>query len=240
MAKKSIIVVGAGPGVGYETAERFANEGFAVGLIRRDIHQLEPFADKLRAQGRTVHGVSADAADPESLGAAIVQLGDALGGIDVLLYNVPGPLGEAYGPALDIDLNALQEFLTLRVVSVLASVQAARPHLLAGRGSVLITSGQSDRNSFPGTGLIGAPQAALRMLARHMHAELSEHGVYVGYVPLDNPPLYSNPELESQRTDLPEGFSLPARVIASDVADKLYELTRTRNAFELAVHAKEL
>lgn len=235
MSEKSVVIVGAGPGVGYETAERFARDGYSVGLVRRDIQQAESFAQSLRARGTRIFALSADAGNPRELSAAVTQLAEQLGRIDVLLYNVPGPLGDAYGPTLDIDLSALQNFLTLRVVSALASVQAARPHLEESGGAVLLTSGQSDRNAYPGTGLIGPPQAALRLLAEHLHAEFDQHGVFVGYLPLDNPPLYSDPELESRRADLPAGFSLDERVVASDVAEAIFRLQLARDRFESPV-----
>ncbi|MFD3743331.1 SDR family NAD(P)-dependent oxidoreductase [Nocardia sp. NPDC058633] len=237
MSQPTIIIIGAGPGVGYETAERFGRAGYAVGLIRRNVEQLDAFAAKLRTLGVHVATTAATAHEPQELAAAVTELGRELGGIDVLVYNVPGPLREAYGPIIDTPLSALQSFLTLRVVSALAVVQAGRPFLEQAKGSVLFTSGRSDRNAYAGTGLIGTPQAALRMLAQHLHDELGPAGVFVGYLPLDNPPLYSDPELEKRRTDIPEGFSLPERVVASDVADKIFALNQARDVFDRPVRS---
>ncbi|WP_067572671.1 SDR family NAD(P)-dependent oxidoreductase [Nocardia acidivorans] len=235
MSTKSIVIVGAGPGVGYETAERFGRAGYAVGLIRRDATALEEFASTLSSRGITVATESADAEDPTAIAAAVTLLGAELGGIDVLFYNVPGPLRDAYVPAVEIELSMLQSFLTLRVVSALSSAQAALPFLERSHGSIFFTSGQSDRNAFPHTGLIGSPQAALRLLAQHLHDELDPVDVFVGYLPLDNPPLYSDPAQEAKRTDIPAGFVIPERVVASDVAEKIFALNETRDTHELAV-----
>ncbi|MUM16857.1 SDR family oxidoreductase [Mycobacterium sp. CBMA271] len=232
MSTQTIVIVGAGPGVGYETAKRFAQAGWAIGLIRRNTDALDSFAAELRAAGASVATAAANAEQPALIASAVTHLGRELGGIDVLVYNVPGPLREAYGRSTDVSLSALQTFLTVRVVSALASLQAALPFLELSKGAAFFTSGQSDRHAYPNTGLIGAPQAALRMLAQHLHTELRTSDVFVGYLPLDNPPLYSDPEQEKLRTDIPEGFSISERVVASDVAAQIFTLNRTRDGFE--------
>ncbi|GAS82114.1 SDR family NAD(P)-dependent oxidoreductase [Paenibacillus amylolyticus] len=237
---KSIIIVGAGQGVGLETARRFGKDGYSVGLIRRGQEQLEEMVAELSSEGVDAYFELADANDPKQIESAIKVLGEKMSGIDVLFYNVPGPLGSAYVPATDITIELITEFLNMRVVSALKSAQAAIPFLKESKGSVMYTSGQSDRFPFPYTAVIGAPQAALKLLSEHLHNELKEYGVFVGYLPLDNPPLYSDPEREKERTDLPAGFHLDERVVASDVAEKIYQLNVTRDRFEYAVGASKI
>ncbi|WP_078323217.1 SDR family NAD(P)-dependent oxidoreductase [Mycobacteroides salmoniphilum] len=235
MSTQTVVIVGAGPGVGYETARRFVSAGYAVGLIRRDARALDSFAAALKVTGARVATTTADADQPDTIASAVSRLGRELGGIDVLLYNVPDPLRDAYGPATGIAPSALQAFLTVRVVSALAALQAALPFLEISQGAAFFTSGQSDRHAYANTGLIGTPQAALRMLTQHLHTELASSGVFVGYLPLDNPPMYSDPDQEKRRTDIPDGFAIPERVTASDVADKIFALNRTRDVFERPV-----
>ncbi|MFE4572480.1 SDR family NAD(P)-dependent oxidoreductase [Paenibacillus chitinolyticus] len=236
---KNIIIVGAGQGVGLETARRFGKEGYSVGLIRRGQEQIEEMAAELSAEGIDTYFEPADAYDPKQIERAIKLLADKMSGIDVLFYNVPGPLGKAYVPATEISTELITEFLNMRVVSALKSAQAALPYVKESKGSILYTSGQSDRYPFPYTAAIGAPQAALRLLSEHLHNELKGNGVFVGYFPLHNPPLYTDLEKEKERTDLPAGFHLDERVVASDVAEKIYQLNITRDRFECAVAASK-
>ncbi|MGX7263730.1 SDR family NAD(P)-dependent oxidoreductase [Enterococcus crotali] len=237
--KKSIIIVGAGQGVGLETARKFGKEGYKVGLIRRGQENLTAMSTELANEGVETFSETADANRPEDIATAVQKLGERMSGIDVLFYNVPGPLGKAYMPATQITTKLLSEFLTMRVLSALSSAQAAIPFLKSSKGSLLFTSGQSDRSPFPYTAAIGAPQAALRLLAEHLSEELKSDDIFVGYLPLDNPPLYSDPEKELEREDLPEGFSLKERVVAKDVADVIYDLNQKRDVFERPVKASK-
>ena len=65
----SVIVVGAGPGVGAAVARRFGREGHPVGLVARDHGRLEAMAADLRAAGVAAEAVTADARRPEEVAA---------------------------------------------------------------------------------------------------------------------------------------------------------------------------
>ncbi|MFJ5901135.1 SDR family NAD(P)-dependent oxidoreductase [Streptomyces sp. NPDC093064] len=237
---KTIVVVGAGPGVGLEVARRFGRAGYRVGLVRRSQAGLDEMIADLTAEGIQAYGAAADAGTPDQLAEAVTALAEKTGGIDVLHYAVPGPLGSGYVAAADIPTDLLMDFLNARVVSALKATQAALPYLRASRGTVLFTSGQSDRKAFPGTAAIGAPQAALRLLAQHLHDELADSGIHVGYLPLDHPPLYSDPDQERARTDLPAGFVMDERINAADVAEAHFRLSQQRDRFEWRLGAEQI
>lgn len=237
---KSAVVVGAGPGVGLEVARRFGQAGYRVGLIRRSQAGLDQMIAELAAEGIEASGAVADATDPERLAEAVTALAEKAGGIDVLHYAVPGPLGIGYVAATEIPTQLLTDFLYARVIGALKATQAALPYLRESRGAVLFTSGQSDRKAFPGTAAIGAPQAALQLLAQHLHDELADAGVHVGYLPLDHPPLYTDPEQERTRTDLPAGFVMENRISAADVAEAHFQLSQQRDRFEWRLGTDEI
>ena len=44
------VSIGAGPGIGGSTANRFAREGFDLLLAARDVSKLEPFAQGIRKE----------------------------------------------------------------------------------------------------------------------------------------------------------------------------------------------
>ena len=48
---KTFVSIGAGPGISYATAERFAQEGFRIVLSARHAAKAQPLADRLAAQG---------------------------------------------------------------------------------------------------------------------------------------------------------------------------------------------
>lgn len=234
---KKIIIVGAGPGVGYEVAKKYGNEGYQVGLINISEAILVDLKGELEKAGITVYSQIADASDTEKLNQAITHLVEQLGGLDVYFYNVPGPLGKSYMQMIDAPESLFSLFLQLRVTSVLASIQHVLPTLEKNHGSILISSGQSDRIAYPYTGIMGTAQAALKMMMTHLNQELKDKKVYVGYFPLDNPPIISDEKKEAKRQDLPGGFELSKdmRITAKDVAEEMFKQETLKENFDIRI-----
>lgn len=234
---KSIIIVGAGPGVGYETAKKYGQAGYKVGLINISEAVLVELKKELEQDGINVYYEVADASITKELKQSIQRLVKQLGGLTTYFYNVPGPLGKSYMPMTEAPEALFSLFLQLRVTAVLTSVQSVLPYLKESHGSILITSGQSDRIAYPNTGIMGTAQAALKMLATHLHEELQKKGIFVGYFPLDNPPLITNEKKEASRKDLPGGFELAKemRITAIDVAKKIFEEDTLRKNFDVRI-----
>ena len=88
MDKKTIVVVGAGQGLGNHVAERFGKEGFRVVLMARGEQSLKAYAQEFAAKGIEAHTYAVDAARPETLIAALGQAKQQFGAPDVLIYNV--------------------------------------------------------------------------------------------------------------------------------------------------------
>ena len=88
MSKKSVIVIGAGPGLGNAVAREFAHHEFRVALIARKAPHLAKYQQAFEAEGIEVMTVAADAAKPETLTRAIETVRKAWGTPDVLVYNI--------------------------------------------------------------------------------------------------------------------------------------------------------
>lgn len=232
---KNIVIVGAGEGVGMETAVQFGKMGYAVGLIRRDLEALKSMQEELKKQKIVSYIFPANVENEQEIREAISTLYLRMGSIDTLLYNVPGPLGNGYGTVIDADINLLKTFLTLRITNALISAQVVLPYLKKSKGALLFTSGPSDRIPYPGTGIIGSAQAGLKMLVTHLEQELKKDDIYVSYIPLGNPPEYSNKDKDKTRTDVPSGFHIDERVQANQVAEILYQMAENRNPFEIII-----
>ena len=83
---KTFLSIGAGPGLGLATAERFAREGFRIVLSARNAGKTDALADELRAKGHTVETRTVDAGDPGSVAGLVAEVEGAFG-VDVLHYN---------------------------------------------------------------------------------------------------------------------------------------------------------
>lgn len=67
MDNKTIVVVGAGQGLGNHVAKRFGKEGFRVILMARNEQALKGYEQKFAAEGIEVYTHAVDAASPETL-----------------------------------------------------------------------------------------------------------------------------------------------------------------------------
>jgi NADP-dependent 3-hydroxy acid dehydrogenase YdfG len=83
----TIAVLGAGPSLGLSIARRFGSHDFAVGLVARSVERLDYLVRTLRNHGIQAAGFAADVTDRPSLVAALGQIEEQVGPIDVLEYS---------------------------------------------------------------------------------------------------------------------------------------------------------
>src|SRR5215468_1155652 len=84
---KTFLSIGAGPGMGFATAERFAIEGFQVVLAARSVARTQELAERLISNGCRASVREVDASDPESVTDLVADIQQQHGAIDVLHYN---------------------------------------------------------------------------------------------------------------------------------------------------------
>jgi NADP-dependent 3-hydroxy acid dehydrogenase YdfG len=186
---KIIVVVGFGPGNSTAVAERFGAAGFLVAIVGRDAERLAAGVAALKARGVTAAAFTGDAADPESIRAAIRRIRAELGPITVLHWNASG--GAEVGDLLAVEASEARGIFDVAVVGLLAAVREALPDLKnAGDGALLITNGgfgdvspETDAfvTSIHAVG-IGLGNAAKNKLAGLLAERLRSEGVYVGEV----------------------------------------------------------
>jgi 3-oxoacyl-[acyl-carrier protein] reductase len=173
------LVVGAGQGIGLETAALLARLGARVGIVDLDGERIASAVSGLPGAGHA--GFTADVRRRDEVGSLTEQVADRLGEVDVLV-NVVGLGGPAREfAALDesvwddvIEVNLRQQFLVAR---------AFVPGMLArGRGSVVVVSSINATMSSPLRAAYGVAKAGLDSLVRTLAIEAAPHGVRVNSV----------------------------------------------------------
>ena len=84
---KTFLSIGAGPGMGFATAERFAKEGFQVVLAARSVAKTQELAERLISKGYKADVRKVDSSDPNSVAELVAEVQKQHGSIDVLHYN---------------------------------------------------------------------------------------------------------------------------------------------------------
>lgn len=179
---RTVLVVGAGPGIGLSVARRFAREGYRVGLIARDPDRLAKLAATLEESGASVDSESADASVPEELRAAIHRIEDRLGPVDVVCFS---PLSSValIKPVLETTAADLTTSLALNVGGAAAVVGAVVPSMVERRrGTLLFTTGSGALRPSPERAASAVTTAAETAYVGILHEALAPHGVHAAQV----------------------------------------------------------
>lgn len=144
---KSVVVTGAGRGLGKQIALILAKGGAHVVCAARTEEQIEETAREIQALGRRAVTVPTDVRSSEQCDRLIQRTLAAFGRVDVLVNNAGGG-GAAAGKALSQITDAdWQDTLDLNLSSVLYCTRAAiRPMLEQGGGIIInVASGAALR-----------------------------------------------------------------------------------------------
>ncbi|MET0145798.1 MAG: SDR family oxidoreductase [Ilumatobacteraceae bacterium] len=157
---KAFVIVGGSRDMGYEAARILSADGARLALIGRSEASAGDAAEALAKEtGGETLGLGADASQPGEVEVAIERAASTFGGFDGLLttagwVSTNGMVTEAS----DADFEAVYQNIFM---SVVRSVRAALPYLLAsGASSVVTTSAYS----------IHAPKAFLAAYSAQKHA----------------------------------------------------------------------
>ena len=179
-----VAITGGTSGLGLALVEAFAARGDAVAFVARHADAVAKVARQVVGS----HGIVGDVSRKEDAHAIALQVGAALGGLDVLINNASslGPvplalLGDTECEDFEVALatNLLGPFrLTKALLGLLAA--AAREGSAAGaRSLVFNVSSDAAVTPYAGWGAYGVSKAALAHMSRIWDEELRPHGVAV-------------------------------------------------------------
>ena len=172
---KTIVITGAGDGLGRALARRFAGDGDTVVLLGRTLAKVEAVAAEIGAPSFALH---CDVADPASVGAAFAQIAARHPKIDVLINNAavyePFTLAEMRDDQLAVQLGT-------NFAGPVLCAREALP-LLRGGGHIVNVSSESAQISMPMMWLYAGTKAALEHISAQWARELNAEGVRVTVV----------------------------------------------------------
>lgn len=169
LAQQTLVVIGAGSGIGAAVARQAAARGARVVLAGRSLQALQRQQAQLPESARSI---AVDITDAASLQALFTRVG----AFDHLVISA-GP-AIAAKPLADTDLLDAQRAFEVKFWGVWRAVQAALP-TLAPQGSISLTSGLLSRKMVPGQVLKTTLNAALEALGKHLAKELAPRRVNV-------------------------------------------------------------
>ena len=166
MATRSAIVTGGGTGIGAAIARRLSADGYAVAVMGRRAEPLDEVVREL-SEGLAVTG---DVGQPKDCKRVVAATVEAYGGVDALVNNA-GIANVATG--LEETPEQWDHVLRVNLSGAFYMAQAALPHLLERRGSIVNISSTSGFLAGPGWTSYCTSKAGLIMLTRCL---ANDHG----------------------------------------------------------------
>ena len=164
---KTVIVTGAGTGIGAATARRLAGEGANVILTGRRPEPIEAVAPS--CNGLAVAG---DAASKDHAEALVQLAMDRFGSLDVVVCNAGG---FGFGTLADVSDSDWTKAVEANLNTAMVTARAAMPELIRSSGNILMMASIAALASGPEAcgyvtmkhGLIGLTRSIARDYGRH-------------------------------------------------------------------------
>ncbi|MFF8279197.1 SDR family NAD(P)-dependent oxidoreductase [Streptomyces lateritius] len=179
---KTVLVTGAGRGLGRAVALAFAAEGARVVVSGRGATALDETVSLIEAAGGTAAAVVADVSRAEDTRRLVRRTVELFGGLDVAVNNA-GVFRGGHSAA-DFPLEDWQTLLDINVTGVLHSLQAEIGHMRAhGGGAIVnISSNLGPHVRVPGVFGYQVSKAAVSAITRAAARDHIADGVRINAV----------------------------------------------------------
>jgi NAD(P)-dependent dehydrogenase (short-subunit alcohol dehydrogenase family) len=128
------LVTGGGSGIGAGIALCFARQGARVGLLGRRREKLDGIAKQIAEAGGEALSLPADVRDYDAVAAAVAQLVERFGRLDILVNSAAGNF---IAPAAGLSSNGFKAVIDIDLVGSFNASRAAFEHLSKQGGSVV-------------------------------------------------------------------------------------------------------
>ncbi|WP_371675088.1 SDR family NAD(P)-dependent oxidoreductase [Streptomyces sp. NBC_01276] len=179
---KTVLVTGAGSGLGRAIALAFAAEGASVVAAGRTAAPLEETVALIGAAGGAAAAVTADVTDSDSLRDLVHASVTRFGGLDIAVNNA-GILRGA-GPVADVDEEDWDAVLRTNVTGVWLAMKHEIAHMRENGGGAIvnISSNLGAHRRVPGAAAYITSKAAVSALTRAAALDHVQDGVRINAV----------------------------------------------------------
>jgi 3-oxoacyl-[acyl-carrier protein] reductase len=200
IAGRKAAVGAATAGLGRAAAAALVAEGVEVTICGSDEGRAKAAAAELGA-GWLV----ADLADPDAAARFVEEASDAMGGLDILVVNGPGPPA---GTIADVATDAYQPALERSLLAPVRMCLAAVPGMRQRRwGRIVAITSLGVRQPYPTLALSNTARAGATGFLRTLAREVAADGVTVNSV---QPGLHATARVTTVYGDNPPTDGIPA------------------------------
>ena len=176
-SNKVVLITGASSGIGRAMGVELAKNGALVGLLARRGDRLAAAVKEIEQAGGTALALRADVTDSLQVRAAVTELSEKFGEIDLLVANA-GINVNTFVP--DLCERKIADLFNVNVIGVVNSVSAVLPAMInRGQGHLVVNSSLAAYRGLPKSAAYCASKAAISNFFEALRIDLKGTGVDV-------------------------------------------------------------
>ncbi len=193
---KLAFITGASKGIGRSTAIAFANAGWDLILLSRDLEMMETLRDELKDTQSTINLVKCDLSNAYEIDNSVKESIKIYGCPSVLINNA----GCAFnGNLVEMPLKKWQEIIQINLTSVFQVCSSIVPSMRKDGGLIINVSSHASYKAFPQWGAYCISKSALAMFTKCLREEERSNSIRACTITLGsvNTPLWDTETIKS-------------------------------------------
>ena len=193
---KLAFITGASKGIGRSTAIAFANAGWDLILLSRDLEMMETLRDELSDTQSTINLVKCDLSNAYEIDNSVKESIKIYGCPSVLINNA----GCAFnGNLVEMPLKKWQEIIQINLTSVFQVCSSIVPSMRKDGGLIINVSSHASYKAFPQWGAYCISKSALAMFTKCLREEERSNSIRACTITLGsvNTPLWDTESIKS-------------------------------------------
>ena len=180
--KGSVIIIGAGPGLGSSLARKFAKEGNHVFAVRRERHseELNSLCDEIKESGGSATAIPSDAREEEQVISLFSEVAKS-GPIDCVIFNIGANVFFSIEETTSRVFRKIWEMGTF--AGFLVGREAAKH--MKDKGTIIFTGATASMRGGSGFAAFSSAKFGLRAVAQSLARELGPKGIHVAHTIID-------------------------------------------------------
>lgn len=229
------LVTGASSGIGEATAYALAEQGAAVAIVARRKDRLEQVSEAIAQKGGCALVIEADVTEKAQAEDAVKRTVAELGRLDTLVNNAGVML---LGPVVDAPVEEWERMISLNLLGLLYTSNAALPHLIAASESsrrrvadLINISSVAGRVPRSGSGVYNMTKFGVVAFSESLRQELTGRHIRVSVIEPGAVATELSSHLRAEiREQALKRFGTIETLQAEDIADAIqYIVTRSRH-----------
>ncbi len=180
---QSVLVTGAGQGIGYGLCRAFAREGAHVALNDYDTELAQPAAAAINQDvgANRVTPMPFDVSNTTHVRDAIAQIATRTGRLDIAIANAGIT---DFGPFIDTEPDQFDRIVGVNLRGTYFTAQAAAKQMIAQQtgGRILLMSSVVGLRAIPNLTAYGTTKAGIAHMAALLALELGAYGITVNAI----------------------------------------------------------